>query len=207
MGYHFEDKLQELTDMSSRFAVLGKISPVSPTDSPACEYTALIQRFFQDSSVVAIIGAGFGNSVTSICEGIASELSRLGRRVVLVSVNGLLQVNTKTLSDETVSIPRGGRDYWLWPSPGGQHLEFLKSRTPTVATSWLDSLSQNFDSVLLDCTALETTPGGAAIAAMAETAILAVDAERTPKQQILLDQRLLQLSGVKLAGCILIHAK
>jgi hypothetical protein len=87
-----------------------------------------------------------------------------------------------------------------------------------VAASWLDSLRQDFDSIVLDCPALEIIPGGgaigamvdatvlavAAIAAMADATVLAVDAANTPKQQIVLDQRLLQLSNAKLAGCVLI---
>jgi hypothetical protein len=41
---------------------------------------------------------------------------------------------------------------------------------------------------------------------MADAAVFAVES-RSPKQQILRDQRALQLSGVKLAGCILIRAR
>jgi hypothetical protein len=129
--YHNHDELQDQTDMSRHFGVLGKTPPDSTeVQSPAhsCEYTELIQRLFQGSSVVAIIGAGFGKGVTGICEGIASELSRLGKRVVLVSVNALLQENPIVLSDERVFLPRVGRNVWRWPSPAGQQSEFFKSR-------------------------------------------------------------------------------
>ena len=54
---------------------------------------------------------------------------------------------------------------------------------------------------------LTQRPAGAAIGAMADAAVLAVEASRTSKHQILSDQRALQLSGVKLAGCIMIKTK
>jgi len=201
--------------MSRNFAVLGKsserISAPAAADSPAVqpaqhpgEYSQLIQRLFQDSSVVAIIGAGPADSVTGICETIASELSRLGKRVVLVSVQRLLPMNPITLPDETTFMPGPARNVWIWPSPMGQQIEFFKPRLPQGAENWLDALRRNFDSVLLDCPAVETAPLGVAIAARADAAVLAVEAARTPKSQILRDQRSLELSGVKLAGCILI---
>src|SRR5580658_3204351 len=108
--------------MSRNFAVLGKsserLSPPSTTDSPG-DYTQLIQRLFHDSSVVAVIGAGYGDGVTGICESIASELSRQGRRVVLVSVRRLLPMNPITLPDETAFLPGPAQNVWLWPSPLG----------------------------------------------------------------------------------------
>ena len=200
--------------MSRNFAVLGKTPVESSKDSldvqPAAhpgEYTELIQRLFCGSSVVAIIGAGSGEGVAGVCEGIASELSRLGRRVVLVSVQRLLPMNPITLPDETAFMPGSARNVWLWPSPAGQQIEFFKPRLPAGGENWLDSLRRNFDSVLLDCPDVEAAPLGVAIAARADAAVLAVEAERTPKNQILRDQRALELSGVKLAGCILIDAR
>ena len=200
--------------MTRTFAVLDNTPPVSSNDSAGaqsavrnCEYAELIQRFFQGPAVVAIIGAGLGNEVTGVCEGIASELSRLGKRVVLVSVHALLQANSVAPCDEATLMPGIGRNVWQWPSPVGQKIEPVKPRTPAAAENWLDSLRHDFDSILLDCPALESAPGGVAIAAMAEAAVLGVDAARTSKHQILLDQRVLRLSGVKLAGCILIKAK
>jgi Mrp family chromosome partitioning ATPase len=72
------------------------------------------------------------------------------------------------------------------------------------AAGWLDSLRLTFDSVLLDCPAAETAPAAAQLAALADAAMLVVEAGRTSRQQIQRDQRALQLRGVKLAGCILI---
>ncbi len=213
--------------MNRHFAVLDKIFSAGSADSSdaqssvrSSEYTELIQRLFQEPSVVAIIGASFGKGVTNVSEGIASELSHMGKRVVLVCVSALLQANTITASDETAAMPlfpfrprryrRVGRNVWLWPSPISQQPDVLKARVPATAKTWLnwlDYLRQDFDAVVLDCPALETAPGGAAIAAMADAAVIGVNVTRTSKQQILLDQRLLQLSGVKLAGCILINTK
>jgi len=177
-------------------------SPVPPND-----YTELIQRLFHSSSVVAIFNSGSGTGITGICEEIASELSRMGKRVVLVSVHVLLHSSLIALPDETAFIPGPVRNVWFWPSSVGRQIELFESRTPTAPEKWLDSLRRNFDLVLLDCPALETEPGGAAIGAMAEAAVLAVKAAHTPKHQILRDQRTLQLSGVKIAGYIMMNAK
>jgi Mrp family chromosome partitioning ATPase len=202
--------------MSRYFAVLNRPlpldSPAGPDGSsepqPAVrpnEYTGLIQRLFHSPSVVAVIGTGSGEGVTRICEEIGLELSLLGKRVVLVSVNALLHSSPLDLPDETAFIQGPMRNVWLWPAPVGSHLEFFKPRNPAaLPENWLDSVRRNFDSVLLDCPAVETAPGGAAIGAMADAAVLAVQASRTSKHQILSDQRALQLSGVKLAGCIMI---
>jgi hypothetical protein len=171
------------------------------------EYTELIERLFHDSAAVAVVGSGCGESAVDVCEGIAAELSGRGKRVVLVSVPRVLQTGPVTLSEETVFMPGATRNVWRWPSFFGQRLESFKSRGASGGESWLDTLRRNFDAVLLDCPALETPPGMAAVAAMADAAVLAVEAARTTKQQMLRDQRALQSGGVKLAGCILIAAR
>jgi Mrp family chromosome partitioning ATPase len=197
--------------MSRNFAVLGKTPVQSSPESPPVpsalhpgEYTELIQRLFQAPSVVAIIGAGSGAGVTAVCEEIASELSLLGRHVVVVSVQRLLPMDPITLPDETAFMPGSARNVWHWPSPAGRQIEFFKPRLPVGGENWLDALRRNFDSVLLDCPAVETAPLGVAIAARADAALLAVEAANTPKNHILRDQRSLEMSGAKLAGCILI---
>ena len=82
------------------------------------------------------------------------------------------------------------------------------SRGPAAsAAEWLDSLRLVFDSVLLDCPATETAPAAAQLAAMADAAMLVVEAGRTTRQQIQRDQRALQLRGVKLMGCILMRRR
>jgi Mrp family chromosome partitioning ATPase len=204
--------------MSRYFAVLNRPLPLDPPVSPEAppepqpslrrnEYTELIQRLFHSPSVVAVIGTGSGEGVGRICEEIALELSLLDKRVVVVSVNALLHSSPLALPDETAFIQGPARNVWLWPAPVGSHLEFFKSRNPAAPENWLDSVRRSFDTVLLDCPAVQTAPGGAAISALADSAVLAVDAARTSKHQILNDQRALQLSGVKLAGCIMIKTK
>ena len=204
--------------MSKNFAVLGKsaegTSPVSKPEFAAgrpatqlCEFTELIVRLFNGSSVVAIIGTGSSDGNADVCESIAAELSSLGGRVVLVSVQRLLPMNPITLPDEKTFMPGPARNVWLWPSPLGQQIEFFKPPRFAGAENWLDTLRGNFDSVILDCPSIETAPLSAAIAARADAAVLAVEAGQTSKNHIVRDQRTLQLSGVRLAGCILINSK
>jgi hypothetical protein len=196
--------IDETNPMSSSVAT-GVASGPQSTLRPNA-YTQLIQHLFRGPTAVAIIGVGSGEGFTAICEEIALELSGTGRRVVLVSVQALLNSSSFALPDKTVFAPGSARNVWLWPPHFGQKMECFKSRVPEAPENWLDSLRANFDAVILRCPTLESAPGGAAIAAMADAAVLAVES-RSTKEQILRDQRALQLSGVKLAGCILIDAR
>jgi hypothetical protein len=198
-----------------RITNLSQIKPVPP-DSPASlgaeafapsipdrsEFTQLIQDLFCINSAVAVIGSGA--LATRACGILATELSSLGRYVVIVSVETLLDRNPIPHPDTTGFGTRRNRRVWLWPPLPGQGTEIFKSQGPFLPESWLDSLCRNFDSVLLDCPELETSPECAAIAVMAGSAVLAVEAARTPKHQILRYQRMLQSTGIRLAGSILI---
>jgi Mrp family chromosome partitioning ATPase len=198
--------------MSSKFAVLGKALTAAsdeslrvPTAANGGEYKELVRRLFQGRTAVAVVGSGMNTGVTTICKAIACELSRLGRRVVLVSVNTLLQSDSLSHSENPADLPTKEQPYWYWPPLVRTQMERVKPHTPgSMSKNWLDSLRRDFDAIVLDCPPLITLPGSAAIAAMADSTVLAVDAQRTPKHQILLDQRLLVLSNVHLAGCILV---
>jgi len=203
--------------MSRNFAVLGKAAatpagtrhPSEATLDPraganAAEFGELVRRLLPGAEVVAVISSGPADDATAICEGIAAEFSRAGKRVVLVSVDKLLPMDIVTLPDENAFMPGPSRNIWLWPSPVGQQIEFFKPRAQLGAENWLDLLRRNFDFVVLDCPSPQTAPLSAAIAARADAAVLAVEAGRTRKDEIVRAQRSLQLSGVKLVGCLLV---
>jgi Mrp family chromosome partitioning ATPase len=171
------------------------------------EYLDLIRRLFHHPSVVAVVSSGSGGSAAGVSEEIAAELAASGTRVVVVPVANLLRMNPIAVPDRTAFMPGSARNVWLWPSPLGQQIEFFKSRGPADPDSWLDCLRRNFDSVLLDCSAGEVTPGIADIAAMADAVVLVAEAGRTTRQQIQRDQRALQLRDAKLAGCILLRRR
>lgn len=172
------------------------------------EYLELIRRHFHTRSAVAIVAVGSGQGAGDVCENIAAELAAFGNRVVIVSVDALLRMNPVAAPEESGCTPGRTPNVWLWPSAAGGQVEFFKSRGPAdPAGNWLDSLRPNFDSVLLDCPATETAPAAAELAAMADAAMLVVEAGRTTRQQIQRDQRALQLRGVKLAGCILMRRR
>jgi hypothetical protein len=149
--------------------------------------------------------------VTHVCEGIATELSAAGKPAVVVSVCSLLfpdpPVADGDISPAAEPVDSGdSRRYWRWPARTAQRAESFGRRLGS-AEKWLDSLRRNFDAVLLDCQTVERMPGATAVGAMADAAVLVVDARRTSKDQIIRDQRALQLTGVKLAGCILTQDK
>jgi Mrp family chromosome partitioning ATPase len=206
--------------MSRNFAVLSKsasaMSPAAPREwasqpaAPSAEYVELIRRVFHGCSVVAVVGSGF-DGVAGVCDDIAAELAASGKRVVVVPVDRLLNMSPAAVTSETVLVPGSSPNVWHWPSSLNRQIEFFKSQSAVRMDpdKWLDFLRQNFDSVLFSCPPLElpAADGVTEIAAMADVAVLVVEADRTPKQRIQRDQRALQSRGVKLAGCILVKRK
>jgi hypothetical protein len=196
--------------MSKNALILEKAASKTPALFEAVptsgEYLDLIRSLFQGRSVVAVVDSGSGSRAPEACRGIAAELAASGNRVVIVQVASLLRMNQ--LPEATACLPGRAPNVSLWPGTAGAPVEFFQS--PTLAPSdgnWLGSLRRNFDAVLLDCPPLETAPATAAIAAMADAAVLVIEACRTTKQQIQRDQQALQLRGVKLAGCILMRRR
>jgi Mrp family chromosome partitioning ATPase len=171
----------------------------------AGEYLQLIRRHFQTRSVVAIVAVGSAEGTGDVCDNLAAELAASDTRVVIASVEALLRTNSMSTPEESGCTPGRSPNVWLWPSVAAGQMEFFKPRSPADPTGrWLDSLRLTFDAVLLDCPSTERVPAGAEFAAMADAAVLVVEAKRTTKQQIRSDQYALQLKGVKLAGCILV---
>ncbi|MCU1261955.1 MAG: protein tyrosine kinase [Bryobacterales bacterium] len=203
--------------MSKNFAVLRKAGsepsratqPHVEPAAPRREYAELIRLLFESPRAVAIVGIGSDKGVAGVCEGLAKELALSGKRVVIVPVERLLRMNPITIPDETALMTGIAQNVWLWPSPLGRPIGFFHSceSKPAGANNWLDALRRNFDAVLLDCPVLDTTFGVTEVAAMADGAVLVVEAGRTSTEQILRDQRALQLGGATLAGCILLRRR
>ena len=202
--------------MSRNFAVLGK-APAAPVFSeppadepvyaaaPSGEYGEVIRLLFELPAAVAILGS------SRVAEDLGAELAACGKRVVIVAVNELLRMNPIPVPDETALRPGRAPQVWVWPAPVGQKIEFFRSRETTFekvagAENWLDSLRGRFDAVLLDCPNVEEAPGVSEAAAMADCALLAVEAGYTLKEQVQKDQRALQLRGARVAGCVLVKS-
>jgi hypothetical protein len=105
-------------------------------------------------------------------------------------------------SDDRAFAPGTAPLVWHWPASAKPNIEFFN---PRVTENWLESLHRSFYGVLLDCLDVDVTPGLAELAATADAAVLTVEAGRTSKLQIQREQRVLQLSGAKVAGTILIR--
>jgi hypothetical protein len=196
--------------MSKNALILEKATSKPPSLLEAVphsgEYLDLVRSLFQGHSVVAVVDGGSGSRAPEACRGIAAELAASGNRVVIVQVASLLRMSQ--FPDVTACLPGRVPNVSLWPGTAGAPVEFFQSPAPEPsAGNWLASLRRNFDSVLLDCPPVETAPAAAAIAAMADAAVLVVEACRTTKQQIQRDQQALQLRGVQLAGCILMRRR
>ena len=196
--------------MSKNALILEKATSKAPALLEAVpssgEYLELIRSLFQGRSVVAVVDSGSGSRAPEACTGIAAELAASGNRAVIVQVASLLRMSQ--LPDATACLPGRAPNVFLWPGTAGAPVEFFQSPAPAPSDgNWLGALRRDFDAVLLDCPPVETAPAAAAIAAMADAAVLVIEACRTTKQQIQRDQQALQLRGVKLAGCILMRRR
>jgi len=180
-----------------------KTAGAPPTLASAYEPPERIHDMFPPHSAVALFGAG--NPATRACEQVASELFLANRRVVIVPVLTLL--HTRPLPNPNLTGARQALDgtFWLWPAARARTFEAVNAQTSQSDLDWMSSLRSNFDLVLLDCPGLETTPRCAAIALMAQSALLAVEANRTSRQQIIQTQHALQSSGIRLDGSILVQ--
>jgi Mrp family chromosome partitioning ATPase len=102
---------------------------------------------------------------------------------------------------------------WLWPPPlrqkVSQKIEFFRpaesNRETGGVENWLDALRRDFDAVILDCPGVEGSPGVTEVAAMADAAVLAVEAGHTSAEQLRHCQQALQFRGTRVVGCILVR--
>jgi Mrp family chromosome partitioning ATPase len=195
----------ERTASGAPFTVRPEVAEEVPCSR---QYSELIRRQFHTRSAVAIMAVGSDQGTGDVCPNIAAELAASGNRVVIVSIPAVLRMNPVATLEETDCMPGRTPNVWLWPSTVRGQVEFFKSRRPADPTgNWLDSLRSNFDSILMDCPAMEIAPTVAELAALADAAILVVEAGRTTKKKIRRDKRALQSRGVKLAGCVLIQRR
>ncbi len=191
--------------MSRNALVLEKTaSPAAPAAhlqsvSFSGPYADLIRRLFRSRSAVALIGAGPDARPGDACQGIAAQLAGTGRRVVIVRMDAVAQANPGpgTTACPSEKIP----NVWSWPSKVGSPVEFFQSAdTPRGECDWLNRLLSDFDAVLLDC---RSPQAASEIAAICDSAVLVVESGRTTRQNIQHSQRMLELAGARLAGCIL----
>ena len=181
-------------------------SVILETVPRAMEYADLVRQLLQGRSVVAVIGSGVESRGPEACRGIATEAAASGKHVVIVDVGALLR--SRQVPDVTGCLPGRAPNVFLWPSGVSSGVDFFQSSAPERSGgNWLGLLRRNFDSVVLDCPPVETAPATAEIAALADAAVLVVEACRATKQKIERDQAALQLRGVKLAGCVLMQRR
>lgn len=170
------------------------------------DYATLIHRLFRGHSALAVIGIGQRSRSSEAVRGIASELGTSGNRVVIVKPEDLLRADTS--AERPGYRMDNAPNVWFWPDglDTSTDLDGESAEQPGES-GWLGYLCREFDVVLLDCRATDFTTTAAEVAAMADAAVLVVEAVETPKQQIQRVQRILEMSGVRLAGCILMQRR
>ncbi len=170
------------------------------------EYAGLVRRLFRSHSALAVIGIGQKSRAAEAVRGIAAELGACGNRVVIVTPEGLLRTDPPAVGS---GYRVGGfPNVWLWPDASDGSLdtgpELGESPTEVDRIAYL---CREFDFVLLDCPAIDTSPSAPDIAAMADATVLVVEAAQTARNRVEDAQRMLELRGVRLAGCILLQRR
>jgi Mrp family chromosome partitioning ATPase len=209
--------------MSRNLAILSKTASqagyATDSDSPSAatvptasvpasgDYSEVIRQLFKGPAAVAVVGGNRGaeHGVSRISENLASELAITGKRVIVVVVTRVLQMNPIAVPHEADFTPSKTPHVWTWAPPGGRKTEVFKSLDVCDSGNWLDRLRRTFDAVLLDCPGVEETPGVSEVAAMADAALLVVEAGHTSKRQLQHDQWSLLLRGATVAGFILVQ--
>jgi len=118
-------------------------------------------------------------------------------------------LRSDSLPGATGWLPGSVPNVWVWPpaSASDGAVEFYPGPAkPAGEADWLGALGRVFDAVLLNCPAPRAL-GASEIAALAEAAVLVVEAGQTPRQQVQRDRRLLEMAGIKLSGCILMQRR
>ena len=170
------------------------------------DYGALIRRLYRPHSAFAVVGIGAGARSGEACQGIAAELAASGKRIVVVSVDALLQAGS--VPPMAATSPGKVPNVCHWPSTMGVTVDFFHpTADPGPGTGWLALLCRDFDAVLLDCPSPECAPGCSDVAALADFAILVIESGVTARQAIQRAQHKLESSGVQLAGCILMQRR
>ncbi len=192
--------------MSRNAFIVEKTLPQTPSPRPpqvagSTEYAELRRLVLRSRSVLALLGAGSRSRTGEACRGLAAELSASGQRVIIVDVAGL----RPGCSPSAIACrPGASPGVWHWNGEDDSSVEFFpRPGKVTAESDWLQDLRRSFDVVLLNCPSREY----AEVAAMADAAVLVVEAGETPKQQIQRDQRALSAVGVALAGCVLMRRR
>jgi hypothetical protein len=171
------------------------------------QYPALTDGLLRSSACIALIATESSGACNQLCMRMATELSAANRRVLLVSVSRLLTMSEFVPPDELTMRTLPSSTVSIWPafeevsSDNSAPGEFLAD------ARWMNYLRRNFDSTVLDCPPIHSISGVADVAALADLALLVVDGARTPKEDLLRDQRTLLSEGVELSGCILTNTR
>lgn len=167
------------------------------------EYAGLIRRLFRRHSALALIGVDRTSRTAEATRGVAAELGTAGNRVLVIAAHRLVRsdIPSVTTGYSKDAVP----NVWLWPDGAGV-LHPAVEESPDEL-DWLSCHCRVFDAVLLECPPITVSPETAEIAALADAAVLVVEAARTPKREIEHVQRLLELQEVKLAGSILMKRR
>lgn len=165
------------------------------------EFTGLACRFCRHRCVMAVVGAEKGTRTNSASRGIAAELASNGRRVVIVRVDDLARAGS--VPSVRACSPSGIPNVWVWPSNAESGVDFYQMpEEDAIEADWLGALRSEFDCLLLECSTRRLE-----IAALADSAVLVIEAGKSARDQVKATQRSLERNGVKLAGCILMQQR
>ena len=164
------------------------------------------QGRFGRRKVVAVTSCTSGEGVTTMSSLLAIQLARnINCRVLIVSTAQLEQVCT---SDpiEVKNLIRKNPVIGTWSFEAKTLQPVLGGGRWTqdaFRRALLETLRDLFDYLLIDCPAVDASPGVAQLASLVDGVLLVVSAGRTTRNQNLQAQQVIQNVGGKLEGCCL----
>jgi protein-tyrosine kinase len=157
-------------------------------------YSELASKLFQSTGpcrVVAFASVNQGEGVTRTVCGLAVELVRSGKTVT--TLDGSLQTVCAPgicLADDSLKIEPG-----ILGAP--------RAAEPELASTFIASLRERHDCILLDCGSLESSADLLRLAPLCDGVVIVVEAGRTGKDQIDRAARVIHEARGTLLGCVL----
>jgi Mrp family chromosome partitioning ATPase len=192
MGIH-TSILEQASPQIDLFPARGAAITAPSSVASRRAYAELAARLFGDSgrSVVAFVSASRGEGVTYTVRGLAAELPRAGRSVVVLDgdLRRLRLAGLRVPERETGSPPP------ILGAPLGSESE----QEPAV----LAGLRDHYDGILLDCGSLQDSVSLLRVASAADGVVLVVEAGRTAKEQVERCARVIREARGTLIGFVL----
>ena len=177
----------------------------------SAEIKPLIHKLgISNFSVLTFIAARSGEGTSIVSRSFAQAFAaETGKKVLLIEAGagenaadpGIVEVAASggNISEAIINI---GSGVYVGPWASSAQGKGMSGRLIQDKTFW-QSLSQNFDVIVIDAPALQTAPDGIAFAQVSHLSVLVVEAEATRKEVVENLRDTLTAANAKIAGIVM----